>query len=123
LIQCPKCPRRENVSFDPPHIGLEGETHSALPCSIAECSRTGTRLVSSLREKHELKDTYSGRICEGHYRKDLRKFKHEAATKEIEVEEDTEKESDSALEQDPLDLKFMQFCDFVLQHESVLCEK
>jgi len=45
------------------------------PCCIEGCDRSGSRLLSSLRESYHLKQTHSGRVCEGHYRRDLRAFK------------------------------------------------
>lgn len=55
----------------------EGIEHDSLlqPCCIEGCDRYGTRLLSSLRDNYQLKDDHSGRVCEGHYRRDLRSFK------------------------------------------------
>lgn len=56
--------------------GSTATSNVKLQCCIKACIRKGTRLVSSLRECYELKDgDHSGRVCEGHYRKDLRYFK------------------------------------------------
>ncbi|KAL0477475.1 hypothetical protein AKO1_008194 [Acrasis kona] len=45
------------------------------PCCIEHCDRYGTRLLSSLRDEYNLKPEHSGRVCEGHYRRDLRSYK------------------------------------------------
>lgn len=98
----------------------ETEALSTLPCSITGCERVGTRLVGSLREKHDLKDDMSGRICEGHYRKDLRKFKNAESKRENGIEEE-EKESDSSHDEDlEIEKNFKSFCEYVLKSETTV---
>lgn len=41
-------------------------------CCILNCNNTGIRLVNSLKFMYVLKTENNGKICEGHYRKDLR---------------------------------------------------
>jgi len=50
-------------------------------CALDNCKRKGTRLVTSLRYEYRLKPHGSNRVCEGHYRKDLRRFKKEHGDK------------------------------------------
>jgi hypothetical protein len=51
-------------------------------CCIKDCPRKGSRLLTSLRDEYEVKPNHSGRVCEGHYRQDLRRYKrlHEEGT-------------------------------------------
>lgn len=58
----------------------EGEEDASepQPCCIYACERYGTRLLTSLRATYQLKEDHSGRVCEGHYRRDLRRFKKHA---------------------------------------------
>lgn len=44
-------------------------------CSIEDCSKFGNRLVKSLKSNHKIKSDNTGRICELHYRRDLRGYK------------------------------------------------
>jgi hypothetical protein len=63
----------------------EGAEHDSLlqPCCIEGCDRYGTRLLSSLRDNYQLKESHSGRVCEGHYRRDLRSFKREYSNRTL----------------------------------------
>ena len=49
-------------------------------CSIVGCDRDGRRLIESLKSSHPLKKINSGRVCEAHYRQDLRSCRHEEKT-------------------------------------------
>lgn len=80
-------------------------------CSILDCCKTGTRLISSLKEGYELKEGFSGKVCEGHYRKDLRKSQ-KMNSQEILSEEEEEEEELTQCHK-----KFKLFCDFVLKYE------
>lgn len=86
----------------------------ALPCSINRCENKGTRLFSSLKMNYNVKKNSSGKICEGHYRKDLRKFRELGLI------------NDSSIDSFSKDLdcndngKFMCFCNYVLKNESKL---
>ncbi|KAL0479842.1 hypothetical protein AKO1_007414 [Acrasis kona] len=60
--------KSKNESFD-------NDQDLLRPCCIQGCDRYGTRLLSSLRDKYSLKQGHSGRVCEGHYRRDLRAYK------------------------------------------------
>lgn len=48
-----------------------------MPCSIVNCNRQGSRLMESLKGalEQDLKAKPSGRVCEAHYRQDLRAYK------------------------------------------------
>lgn len=65
------------TTWCPTNTNLEGEEDASepQPCCIYGCERYGTRLLTSLRATYQLKEEHSGRVCEGHYRRDLRRFK------------------------------------------------
>mmetsp|Transcript_144 Transcript_144/g.517 ORF Transcript_144/g.517 Transcript_144/m.517 type:complete len:513 (-) Transcript_144:383-1921(-) len=53
------------------------KSKAQMPCSIIGCKRLGSRLMESLKGAldQQLKDNPSGRVCEAHYRQDLRAHK------------------------------------------------
>jgi hypothetical protein len=71
----PSTPSTPSVSPSSPSVVKDSKS-TCQTCCIKGCPRRGTRLLTSLRGNYELKEgEHSGRVCEGHYRKDLRTYK------------------------------------------------
>lgn len=60
-----------------PRTSNESPKKPLMPCSIINCPRQGSRLIESLKGalEQDLKSKPSGRVCEAHYRQDLRAHK------------------------------------------------